>query len=134
LSQVSREYSIYFLVFSDFTNETHLPITCIAYNLAALNGTNLALSAEIIASIYLGEITKWNDSRIQALNPNIIDLLPNQNITVVLENVTSAQAAFTYWLNATVPSWYSLVCRLSYFLNCNIIYYFIHYTTIIVII
>ena len=32
---------------------------------------NLKLTGDIIADIYLGKITKWNDSRIAAINPGV---------------------------------------------------------------
>lgn len=42
------------------------------------NVTDLALTPEIIADIYLGKITNWNDTILQAINPNIV--LPEQKI------------------------------------------------------
>lgn len=41
----------------------------------------LKLTAEIITDIFLGKITKWNDSRISAINPDV--KLPDMNIVVV---------------------------------------------------
>jgi len=41
----------------------------------------LKLTGTVIADIFLGKITKWDDSAIKALNPALV--LPNQDITVV---------------------------------------------------
>ncbi|MFT9231779.1 MAG: phosphate ABC transporter substrate-binding protein PstS, partial [Bifidobacterium sp.] len=57
----------------------------IVYNLksAGLNGTSkhLKLDGETIAKIFDGKITKWNDSAIAKMNPNVT--LPDLAITVV---------------------------------------------------
>ena len=52
----------------------HIP-TCmgavvLAYNLPGVD--NLKLTGDIIADIYLGKITKWNDAKIQELNPGAV--------------------------------------------------------------
>jgi phosphate transport system substrate-binding protein len=52
----------------------------LAYNLPQVQDT-LQLAGDVIADIFLGRITRWNDARIAALNPGIS--LPNQNIVVV---------------------------------------------------
>jgi phosphate transport system substrate-binding protein len=41
----------------------------------------LKLTGAVIADIFLGKITKWDDNAIKALNPTLV--LPNQDITVV---------------------------------------------------
>ena len=41
----------------------------------------LAFTGEVLADIFLGKITKWNDARIKALNPSAT--LPDQAIVVV---------------------------------------------------
>ncbi len=61
----------------------HIP-TClgavvIAYNLPGV--TSLKLNNEVLAKIFLGEITKWNDKQILDENPGI--KLPDLNITVI---------------------------------------------------
>lgn len=45
-----------------------------------------------------GNIVKWNDSQIAALNPNISSLLPNANITVVYN--TPADPITLMWTSA----------------------------------
>lgn len=59
---------------------------------------NLKLDADTTAAIFLGEITKWNDSRIQKLNDSVV--LPNLNITIVYR----ADGSGTTWLFTTYLS------------------------------
>lgn len=59
----------------------HIP-TCmgavvISYNLEGVKELNL--TADLIADIYLGKITKWNDAKIAAINKGV--KLPDMNIT-----------------------------------------------------
>jgi phosphate transport system substrate-binding protein len=64
----------------------------------------LKFTAEVIANIYLGKITKWNDAAIVALNPDA--KLPAQAITVVHRSDGSGTTfLFTNWLSKTVPDW-----------------------------
>ncbi len=51
----------------------------VTYNLPAA-GKDLRLSPEVLAGIYLGQITNWNDSKITAINPG--KNLPDQAIIV----------------------------------------------------
>jgi len=50
------------------------------YNLPEV-GADLKLTPDVIADIFLGKITKWNDPRIKSLNPNVS--LPSKPIIVV---------------------------------------------------
>ncbi len=50
---------------------------------------SIIFTFQIIADIYLGHITHWNDSAIVQLNPNLKDYLPNQPMLVVYEPGTS---------------------------------------------
>ncbi|HOH74879.1 MAG TPA: substrate-binding domain-containing protein, partial [Paludibacteraceae bacterium] len=64
----------------------HIP-TCmgavvLSYNLEGVSKLNL--TGEIIANIYLGKITNWNDSLIQAINPDVT--LPTKKITPVFRS------------------------------------------------
>ncbi len=52
----------------------------LAYNLPGFSG-DLNLSGPVVADIYLGKITKWNDPAISALNPDAN--LPATDITTV---------------------------------------------------
>ena len=54
------------------------------FNLPALRGASLVLSGEVIAAIFMGDITEWNDTRIQGLNPGT--LLPAQRIIPVVRS------------------------------------------------
>jgi phosphate ABC transporter phosphate-binding protein len=62
----------------------HIPETIgavtFAYNVPGI-ATGLNVTGEILASIFLGDITNWNDASIAGLNPGVT--LPNQPITVV---------------------------------------------------
>ena len=50
-------------------------------NLKGIEPGQMKLTGALIADIFLGKITKWDDSAIKALNPTLP--LPNQAITVV---------------------------------------------------
>lgn len=50
-------------------------------NVKGIEPGQLKLTGALIADIFLGKITKWNDSTIKALNPSLT--LPDQSITVV---------------------------------------------------
>jgi phosphate transport system substrate-binding protein len=52
------------------------------YNLPGLEGKTLRLTGEVLADIYLGKITKWNDPALQQLQENGVKL-PDLEITVV---------------------------------------------------
>ena len=43
----------------------------VAYNLNLPAGTRLHLTGPVLAAIFLGEITRWNDPAITALNPGV---------------------------------------------------------------
>lgn len=79
----------------------------ITYN---LNGVNQALNfdADVIAGIYLGNIKKWNDPRIQKLNNDI--KLPAQDILVVRRaDGSGTTAVFSDYLTQTNAEWKSKV-------------------------
>ena len=83
----------------------------ITYNLAAFgisNTTVLHFTPQVIASIYMGTITKWNDPALVALNPGVP--LPSAFITAVHRSDGSGTTyAFTNFLSVTVPNWASQV-------------------------
>jgi phosphate transport system substrate-binding protein len=68
----------------------------------------LNLSGSVLAGIYLGTITNWDNSAITGLNPAV--KLPNANITVV-ERADSSGTTFVYtsWLSLENTSWKSKV-------------------------
>lgn len=53
----------------------------VAYNIPEVPDKGLKLTGSVIADIYLGQIKKWNDSRITELNPDLS--LPDKEIIVV---------------------------------------------------
>jgi phosphate transport system substrate-binding protein len=59
---------------------TVLGAVVITYNLSGVNQP-LRFSSDVVAEIFLGKVTKWNDARIAADNPGVS--LPANNITVV---------------------------------------------------
>jgi len=62
----------------------HVPVTLgavsVAYNLPGVS-EGLKLSGEVLAHIYLGTITRWDDPAIVQLNPDV--QLPSTDIAVV---------------------------------------------------
>jgi phosphate transport system substrate-binding protein len=76
----------------------------IVYNLSLPAGTRLRLTGPVLARIYLGQITSWNDPAITALNPGIT--LPDAPITVVHRSDGSGTTyIFSNYLSATDPAW-----------------------------
>ena len=51
------------------------------YKLAGIGPGQLKFTGKLLADIYLGKVTKWNDAAIAQLNPGV--KLPGDNITVV---------------------------------------------------
>jgi len=84
---------------ADLVNYVQIPWALggavVGYHLAGLN--NLKLSASVIAQIYNGKITNWNDDQIAALNHGVT--LPNKTILVCYRNASSGTTyAFTDYL------------------------------------
>jgi phosphate transport system substrate-binding protein len=64
----------------------------IPFNLKGKNDaaiTNLQLDAATLTGIFTGDITKWNDSAIQAINPSVKANLPTTTITVAYRGSSS---------------------------------------------
>lgn len=82
---------------------TVLGAVAITYNLPTLKRP-LNLAGDVIADIFLGRITKWNDRRIVALNP--ADTLPDSDILVVHRADGSGTSyIFSDYLAAVSPAW-----------------------------
>ncbi|HET9477788.1 MAG TPA: phosphate ABC transporter substrate-binding protein PstS, partial [Pyrinomonadaceae bacterium] len=82
---------------------TVLGAVVITYNLSGVNQP-LRFSPEALADIFLGKITKWNDSRIAADNPGVT--LPANDITVVHRSDGSGTSAvFTDYLSKVSAEW-----------------------------
>ena len=80
----------------------------IAVNLPGIEANQLKLTAEILAEIYLGKITKWNDDRIVELNRGLT--LPNLAIAPVYRADGSGTTfVFTDYLSLVDPTWKSTV-------------------------
>lgn len=74
------------------------------WNLPALGDRQLKLDGPTIAGIYLGQITRWNDRRIAALNPDVT--LPAQDIIVVHRSDGSGTSyIFTDYLSKVSQDW-----------------------------
>ena len=91
---------------ADMAPVVHIP-TCmgavvLAYNLDGVK--ELKLSGEIIADIFAGNIKKWNDERLAALNPDV--KLPNESIIPVFRSDGSGTTfVFTDYLTKVSPMW-----------------------------
>jgi phosphate transport system substrate-binding protein len=84
-----------------------LSSTSIIYNLSSVPN-NLKLTGPVIANIYLGKITSWDDPAIKALNPRVT--LPSTKITPVFRSDGSGTTFnFTDYLSRISPEWKSKV-------------------------
>jgi phosphate transport system substrate-binding protein len=82
---------------------TAMGAVVITYNLPEVPQP-LKLTGEVIAAIYQGQITRWNDARIAALNPGAN--LPATDILVVHRSDGSGTSyVFTDYLAAVSPAW-----------------------------
>jgi phosphate transport system substrate-binding protein len=82
---------------------TVLGAVVITYNLSGVNQP-LRFSSDVVADIFLGKVTKWNDARIAADNPGVT--LPANNITVVHRSDGSGTSAvFTDYLSKVSAEW-----------------------------
>jgi phosphate transport system substrate-binding protein len=75
----------------------------ICYNLPGID-SGLKFTRELVAEIYLGKVTKWDDPAIQKLNPGI--KLPDMPIMVVHRSDGSGTTyIFTDFLSMVSPEW-----------------------------
>lgn len=76
----------------------------VAYNLPGIASKALKFTGPILADIFQGKITKWNDPQIKTLNPGVN--LPNTNIAVVHRSDGSGTTfVWTSYLSKSSPSW-----------------------------
>ncbi len=76
----------------------------VAYNLDLPAGARLHLTGPVLAAIFLGQITRWNDPALTALNPGIT--LPSAPITVVHRSDGSGTTyIFSNYLSSVDPAW-----------------------------
>jgi phosphate transport system substrate-binding protein len=84
-----------------------LSATSVAYNVDGVN-THLHMSGAVLAEIYLGEITQWNDPAIKKLNKGVN--LPSEKITPVFRSDSSGTTYnFTDYLSSVSPAFKSKV-------------------------
>jgi phosphate transport system substrate-binding protein len=82
---------------------TVLGAVVITYNLSTISQP-LNFSPDVIADIFIGKITKWNDPRISGDNKSVS--LPAADITVVHRSDGSGTSAvFTDYLSKISPEW-----------------------------
>jgi phosphate transport system substrate-binding protein len=90
----------------------HIPETIgsdvAAYNIPSIPDKGLKLTGEILADIFLGKITKWNDPKIQDLNKD--KTLPGDDIVVVHRSDGSGTTfIWTDYLSNVSSSWHQQV-------------------------
>jgi phosphate transport system substrate-binding protein len=86
----------------------HIPMTsgavAVIVNLPGIEQGQLKLTPDVLADIYLKKITKWNDSRITALNSGVS--LPSSDIAVVHRSDGSGTTfIFTNYLSKVSQEW-----------------------------
>ena len=92
-------------------NPVHIPETIgsvvLAYNLPEVT-TPLKLTGPVIADIYLGKITKWDDPKIKELNPDVA--LPSEDIISVHRSDGSGTTfVFTDYLSKVSSEWFDRI-------------------------
>ena len=88
-------------------NVYHLPTVLGAvvptYNVPGVTA-QLRFTGEVLAGIFLGQITKWNDSRITGINPGVS--LPDQDIVVAHRSDGSGTTyIWSDYLSKVSPDW-----------------------------
>ena len=82
---------------------TVIGAVAIAYNLPGVTQP-IRLSGPVVADIFLGKLTRWNDTRIASLNPGVT--LPPTDILVAHRTEASGTTfIFTSYLSAVSPAW-----------------------------
>src|SRR5262245_14385079 len=78
------------------------------YNVKGIEAGKLKLTGAVLADIYLGKVTKWNDAAIAKLNPGV--KLPDQAVSVVHRSDGSGTTfLFTNYLSKVSADWKSSV-------------------------
>lgn len=81
----------------------------LTYNLPTVTQP-LKLTGEVIADMFMGTITKWNDPRIAQLNPGV--RIPSTDVIVVHRTDGSGTTyIFSDYLSSVSPAWLSKVGR-----------------------
>ena len=89
-------------------NVVHIPTVlgavAVTYNLPSLGGRKMNLDGNSLVDIFMGRITRWNDQRLQALNPGLD--LPKLDVIVVHRSDGSGTTyIFTDFLNKFSREW-----------------------------
>ncbi len=92
----------------------HIPETIgsvvVAYNIPSMPNKGLKLTGPVLADIFLGKITKWNDPKIQSLNPGVS--LPGEDIIVVHRSDGSGTTyVWTDYLSNISTAWNEQIGR-----------------------
>ena len=92
----------------DAPGAVHIPETIgsvvAAYNIPGIPDKGLKLTGEVLADIFLGKITKWNDPKIQSLNTD--KTLPGDDIIVAHRSDGSGTTfVWTDYLSSVSPTW-----------------------------
>ena len=84
---------------------TVLGADVVTYNIPGVT-QSLKFTGELVADIFLGRVTKWNDTRIATLNPGV--QLPNSDVIVVHRSDGSGTTyIFTDYLSTVSAAWKS---------------------------
>ncbi len=88
-------------------NVLHIPTVMgavvVIYNLPGVSNA-VRLTPDVLADVFLGKVTKWNDARIASINPGVA--LPAADIIVVHRSDGSGTTfAFTDYLSKVSPEW-----------------------------
>lgn len=76
----------------------------LVYNVPGIKSGEMRVTGAVLADIYLGKITKWNDKALADLNPKLA--LPDQAIAVVRRSDGSGTTfIFTNYLSKVSPEW-----------------------------
>src|SRR5487761_53253 len=76
----------------------------VVYNLPGVRAGQLIVSGPLIADIFMGKITRWNDPAIRKLNPGLN--LPDMPISVVHRSDGSGTTfTFANYLSKVSPAW-----------------------------
>jgi len=77
-------------------------------HLPGISAGQMVLNGDVLSKIYLGQIKKWNDPAIKALNPKVN--LPNMAILTVHRSDRSGTTFnFTNYLGKVNPEWHSKI-------------------------
>jgi len=77
-------------------------------NLPGIKSGDMVLSGAVLSKIYLGQITKWNDPEIKALNPKL-NLPSTAILTVHRADGSGTTFNFANYLSKVSPEWASKV-------------------------